>query len=163
MYLTRRGRSLRAGRIGYTQGGELPHRSAACEGGASSKECPLVRTRGGEQNAAGRSGSCPRRLPEPPLASPRVVYGGPPLALSTPSRCARARVQAKKTLLKTESEAKAHLNLPTWRTWKFENPDVLNAMGDPVRMCCPKLRALAVPVRLVDMTSSLLQGGMVPG
>jgi primary-amine oxidase len=39
---------------------------------------------------------------------------------------------AKKTLLKTESEAKAHLNLPTWRTWKFENPDVLNAMGDPV-------------------------------
>ncbi len=40
--------------------------------------------------------------------------------------------RAKARLLKTEGEAKANLNLETARTWKFVNPSVLNAMGDPV-------------------------------
>ena len=40
--------------------------------------------------------------------------------------CAKARV------LKTEKQAKAHLNLVTARTWKFVNPSVLNAVGEPV-------------------------------
>ena len=41
-------------------------------------------------------------------------------------------LQAEKTLLKTEKQARANMNLESWRTWKIENPDVLNAMGDPV-------------------------------
>eukprot|EP00959_Pyramimonas_sp_CCMP1952_P392976 8234496-Pyramimonas_sp.AAC.1 len=40
---------------------------------------------------------------------------------------------AKKTLLETELVAKADIDMKTWRTWKFENPSELNAMGDPVR------------------------------
>ena len=51
---------------------------------------------------------------------------------------ARARVVA------TEQEAKARLNIETARTWKIINPEVLNAMGDPVGYkffpgdnCCP--------------------------
>jgi primary-amine oxidase len=40
--------------------------------------------------------------------------------------CARAK------LLTTEREARAHLNLESARTWKFVNPSVLNAVGDPV-------------------------------
>jgi len=39
---------------------------------------------------------------------------------------------AKKTLLETEQGAKADLDMRAMRTWKFENPNELNAMGDPV-------------------------------
>lgn len=39
---------------------------------------------------------------------------------------------ADKTLLQTEKGARANLNGDTWRTWKIENPSVLNRMGDPV-------------------------------
>jgi primary-amine oxidase len=40
--------------------------------------------------------------------------------------------QAKGTVLKTESQALAHLKAETSRTWKIINPDVQNAVGDPV-------------------------------
>jgi primary-amine oxidase len=40
--------------------------------------------------------------------------------------CAQAR------LLKTERQARAHLNLETARSWKFVNPAMLNALGEPV-------------------------------
>lgn len=36
------------------------------------------------------------------------------------------------TDLQTEKQARAHLNLETGRTWKFVNPAVRNAMGEPV-------------------------------
>ncbi|HEY5080101.1 MAG TPA: primary-amine oxidase, partial [Opitutaceae bacterium] len=39
---------------------------------------------------------------------------------------------AKARLLKTEHQARANLNLETARTWKFVNPSVLNAVGEPV-------------------------------
>ena len=39
---------------------------------------------------------------------------------------------AKATLLKSEEQAKAHLNLQTARTWKVVNPAVLNSVGEPV-------------------------------
>jgi len=39
---------------------------------------------------------------------------------------------AKAKLLTTEREARANLNLESARTWKFVNPLVLNAVGDPV-------------------------------
>jgi primary-amine oxidase len=39
---------------------------------------------------------------------------------------------AKATLLETEKQAKAHLNLETARTWKITNPNMLNAVGEPV-------------------------------
>ena len=39
---------------------------------------------------------------------------------------------AKATLLKTEQAARANLNLETARTWRFVNPSVLNAVGNPV-------------------------------
>jgi primary-amine oxidase len=39
---------------------------------------------------------------------------------------------AKAKLLTTERVARAHLNLETARTWRFVNPSVLNAVGDPV-------------------------------
>jgi primary-amine oxidase len=39
---------------------------------------------------------------------------------------------AKARVLKTEQQAQAHLNLVTARTWKFVNPSVLNAVGEPV-------------------------------
>jgi primary-amine oxidase len=35
-------------------------------------------------------------------------------------------------LLKTEQQSRANLNLETARTWKFVNPAVLNAVGEPV-------------------------------
>jgi primary-amine oxidase len=40
--------------------------------------------------------------------------------------------RAKARLLRTEHEARAHLNLVTARTWKFVNPGALNAVGEPV-------------------------------
>jgi primary-amine oxidase len=40
--------------------------------------------------------------------------------------------RAKARLLRTEREAKAHLNLVTARTWRFVNPGSLNAVGEPV-------------------------------
>src|SRR3984957_16467120 len=36
------------------------------------------------------------------------------------------------TNLKTEQQAMAHLNLESGRSWKFVNPSVKNALGDPV-------------------------------
>jgi primary-amine oxidase len=39
---------------------------------------------------------------------------------------------ARPTLLKTESQARANLNLQTARTWKVVNPHVRNAVGEPV-------------------------------
>jgi primary-amine oxidase len=39
---------------------------------------------------------------------------------------------AKATLLQTEKQARAHLDLQTARTWKITNPNVLNAVGEPV-------------------------------
>jgi primary-amine oxidase len=39
---------------------------------------------------------------------------------------------AQARLLKSEQPARAHLNLETARTWKFVNPRVLNAVGEPV-------------------------------
>jgi primary-amine oxidase len=39
---------------------------------------------------------------------------------------------AKPTLLRTEQQARSHLNLETARTWKIVNPNVLNAIGEPV-------------------------------
>lgn len=39
---------------------------------------------------------------------------------------------AQPTLLKTEKQARAHLNLQTGRTWKVVNPSVKNAVGEPV-------------------------------
>jgi primary-amine oxidase len=36
------------------------------------------------------------------------------------------------TLLETEQQAQANLNLETARTWKIVNPNVLNAVGEPV-------------------------------
>jgi primary-amine oxidase len=39
---------------------------------------------------------------------------------------------ARATLLRTEAQARAHLNLPTARTWKVVNPHVTNAVGEPV-------------------------------
>ena len=39
---------------------------------------------------------------------------------------------AKAKLLKSEHGARAHLNLETARTWRFVNPAVLNAVGNPV-------------------------------
>src|SRR5262249_6486926 len=36
------------------------------------------------------------------------------------------------TLLKTEKQARAQLNLETARTWKIVNPNVANALGEPV-------------------------------
>jgi primary-amine oxidase len=39
---------------------------------------------------------------------------------------------ARPTLLKTEKQARAHLNLESARTWKIVNPAVKNAVGDPV-------------------------------
>jgi primary-amine oxidase len=38
----------------------------------------------------------------------------------------------KATDLKTEKQAKAHLNLESGRTWRFINPSVKNAVGEPV-------------------------------
>lgn len=40
--------------------------------------------------------------------------------------------RAKAKLLRTEKAAKANLCLETARTWRFVNPSVLNAVGDPV-------------------------------
>lgn len=39
---------------------------------------------------------------------------------------------AKARLLKKEQDSRAHLNLETARTWRFVNPAVLNAVGEPV-------------------------------
>jgi primary-amine oxidase len=39
---------------------------------------------------------------------------------------------ARGTLLKSESQARAHLNLHTARTWKVVNPHVTNVVGEPV-------------------------------
>ncbi len=39
---------------------------------------------------------------------------------------------AKATPLRTEHQARAHLDLRTARTWKIVNPGVLNAVGEPV-------------------------------
>jgi primary-amine oxidase len=39
---------------------------------------------------------------------------------------------AKATLLQTEKQARAHLNLESARAWKITNPSVLNAVGEPV-------------------------------
>ena len=39
---------------------------------------------------------------------------------------------AKPTLLKTEKQARDHLKLETARTWRIANPNVLNAVGEPV-------------------------------
>jgi primary-amine oxidase len=39
---------------------------------------------------------------------------------------------ARTTDLKTESQALAHLNLETGRAWRFVNPSVTNALGEPV-------------------------------
>ena len=39
---------------------------------------------------------------------------------------------ARATLLETEKQARANLNLETARTWKIVNPSVLNAVGEPV-------------------------------
>jgi primary-amine oxidase len=39
---------------------------------------------------------------------------------------------ARSTLLPTERQARAHLNLQTARTWKVVNPNVKNAVGEPV-------------------------------
>ncbi len=39
---------------------------------------------------------------------------------------------ARTTLLETEKQARAQLNLETARTWKIVNPNVLNAVGEPV-------------------------------
>ena len=51
---------------------------------------------------------------------------------------------AQARLLKTEQEARANLSLETARIWKFTNPTVLNAVGEPVAYkfmpgdnCCP--------------------------
>jgi primary-amine oxidase len=40
--------------------------------------------------------------------------------------------QARGTILKSEKQARARLNLDTARTWKILNPDVRNAVGEPV-------------------------------
>lgn len=40
--------------------------------------------------------------------------------------------RAKATLLETEKQARASLNLETARSWKIVNPKVLNAVGEPV-------------------------------
>ena len=40
--------------------------------------------------------------------------------------------RAHATTLKTEKEARAHLNLETGRSWKILNPSVKNALGEPV-------------------------------
>lgn len=40
--------------------------------------------------------------------------------------------RARGTNLETEKQARANLNLETARTWKIINPDVLNAVGEPV-------------------------------
>ncbi len=40
--------------------------------------------------------------------------------------------QARATPLRTEIEARGHLNLETARTWKVVNPGVRNAVGEPV-------------------------------
>src|SRR5437588_3141958 len=39
---------------------------------------------------------------------------------------------ARATLLESEKQARARLNLETARTWKIVNPNVLNAVGEPV-------------------------------
>jgi len=39
---------------------------------------------------------------------------------------------ARATLLETEKQARAHLKLETARTWKIVNPNVRNAVGEPV-------------------------------
>ena len=39
---------------------------------------------------------------------------------------------AQATNLASEQQALAHLHLETSRTWKIVNPEVLNAMGNPV-------------------------------
>jgi primary-amine oxidase len=39
---------------------------------------------------------------------------------------------ARPTLLRTEQQARGHLNLETARTWKIVNPAVINAVGEPV-------------------------------
>jgi primary-amine oxidase len=39
---------------------------------------------------------------------------------------------AKATLLESEKQARAHLKLETARTWKIVNPNVKNAVGEPV-------------------------------
>ena len=46
----------------------------------------------------------------------------------------RSRTPSRRrpTLLKTEKQARAHLNLETARTWKIVNPNVRNAVGEPV-------------------------------
>jgi primary-amine oxidase len=40
--------------------------------------------------------------------------------------------RARATLLETEKQARANLNVETARSWKIVNPRVLNAVGDPV-------------------------------
>lgn len=40
--------------------------------------------------------------------------------------------RARATTLKTEKQARAHVNLETARTWKVVNPDVRNSVGEPV-------------------------------
>jgi primary-amine oxidase len=40
--------------------------------------------------------------------------------------------QARATTLRTEKQARAHLDLRTGRTWKIINPSVKNAVGEPV-------------------------------
>ncbi|HZT80924.1 MAG TPA: tyramine oxidase, partial [Gemmataceae bacterium] len=39
---------------------------------------------------------------------------------------------ARATLLESEKQARAHLKLETARTWRVVNPNVLNAVGEPV-------------------------------
>lgn len=39
---------------------------------------------------------------------------------------------AKNTLLKTDTQARAHMNLQTARAWKVVNPHVTNVVGEPV-------------------------------
>jgi primary-amine oxidase len=40
--------------------------------------------------------------------------------------------RARPTLLETDTQARAHLNLQTARTWKVVNPHATNAVGEPV-------------------------------
>ena len=51
---------------------------------------------------------------------------------STSTTRSRTPSSAKATPLKTEKQARGHLNLETARTWKIVNPNVQNAVGEPV-------------------------------
>ncbi len=59
----------------------------------------------------------------------RVDVVGEPIGASNPFGNA---FEARATNLTTESEALAHVNTETSRTWKVINPSVTNAMGKPV-------------------------------